>query len=823
MASKIGRRFSRLVWLILFFSLAFHGQPSFASDTLSFGQSLSGNQTITSRSGDFEMGFFSPGNSSNYYVGIWLKNDLQKTIVWVANREQPLSHGQATSSELTISEEGGLALLNGSKVPVWASSLSSAPRASKSLVVVLLDTGNLVLRDTSAPKASVIWQSFDEPTDTLLPGARIGYNKTMGKSWVLTSWNKLEDPSPGMFSLEMDPSGVTQFLLLWNRTQQYWATGPWDGDIFSGVPEMLVKDEFFFLNFSGAGSNYFMYTDNDELMITIMRVEAGGLLRCQQMLKDTKQWVLFATYPRDQCDVHSLCGPFASCSSTSDSASCGCMPGFNPRSMADWNLGDQTGGCVRKTPLQCASSNSATSDEDGFLAVPNMQQPTGFKTVAAQTAAECKMACLDSCNCTAYSFLRQCSLWDGDLLDMKQLPSSRSGGSGVLNVRVAASELLPLPAPKAKKRTPGAAVLGAVAGVVALCAVSSTVLICMRRRRRSKGSELLDGFLMSFRYKELQKATKNFSERLGKGGFGSVYKGALSDSSVVAVKRLEHVGQGDKQFRVEVSTMAAVQHVNVVRLRGFCCEGSSDRLLVYDYMPKGSLDSYLFPKSSETLDWGRRYQIALGTAKGLAYLHEKCRECIIHCDIKPENILLDAELSPKVADFGMAKLVGRDFSRVLTTMRGTIGYVAPEWISGVPITPKADVFSYGMMLFEIISGRRNSKGAEDGAFSFFPSWAARNMNEAGVLLDALENGLVGDVNIEEFRTACRIACWCIQDDEKDRPTMGNVVQMLEGTMDVKMAPVPGVLHNHVVDEGGQFSQLGLYSFPTPTLSSLSDI
>ena len=135
------------------------------------------------------------------------------------------------------------------------------------------------------------------------------------------------------------------------------------------------------------------------------------------------------------------------------------------------------------------------------------------------------------------------------------------------------------------------------------------------------------------------------------------------------------------------------------KLRGFCSKGTK-RLLVYDYMSNGSLDSLLFNESnSNVLDWKTRYQIALGTARGLVYLHEKCRECIIHCDIKPENILLDAELCPKVADFGLAKLVGRDFSRVLTTMRGTKGYLASEWIAGVAVTSKADVYSYGMMAF----------------------------------------------------------------------------------------------------------------------------
>ncbi|XXG68847.1 hypothetical protein AAC387_Pa06g1847 [Persea americana] len=214
-----------------------------------------------------------------------------------------------------------------------------------------------------------------------------------------------------------------------------------------------------------------------------------------------------------------------------------------------------------------------------------------------------------------------------------------------------------------------------------------------------------------------------------------------------------------------------------------------NRMLVYDYMPNSSLDTHLFEKNSDTIDWNIRYQIALGTARGLAYLHEKCRDRIIHCDIKPENVLLDAAFCPKVADFGMAKLIGREYSRVLTSIRGTIGYLAPEWISGVAITSKADVYSFGMMLFEIISGKRNSKKLGDEEFDFFPCWAVGKIAK-GEVLALLDYRLDGNANMEELTRASRVAYWCIQDDENDRPSMGNVVHILEGLIDVNMPPIP---------------------------------
>ncbi|CAL9082541.1 unnamed protein product [Musa acuminata var. zebrina] len=249
---------------------------------------------------------------------------------------------------------------------------------------------------------------------------------------------------------------------------------------------------------------------------------------------------------------------------------------------------------------------------------------------------------------------------------------------------------------------------------------------------------------------------------------------------------------------MEVSTIGTIHHVNLVRLRGFCCEGDK-RLLVYDYMPMGSLDSVLFADGREALDWKKRYGIALGIARGLAYLHEKCRECIMHCDIKPENILLDMDMCPKIADFGMAKLLGREFSRVLTTVRGTIGYLAPEWITGSAITPKADVYSFGLMLHEIVSGSRNTETREEWNRFYFPLWAAIKLQE-GETLCLLDPRLKGKADEEELSRVCRIACWCIQDLECSRPSMGEVVQQLEGVLDVSIPPIPALLKKLVDDE-----------------------
>jgi serine/threonine protein kinase len=302
------------------------------------------------------------------------------------------------------------------------------------------------------------------------------------------------------------------------------------------------------------------------------------------------------------------------------------------------------------------------------------------------------------------------------------------------------------------------------------------------------------GGIIAFRYTDLSHATKNFSERLGAGGFGSVFKGVLDDWTTIAVKRLDGARQGEKQFRAEVSSIGLIQHINLVKLIGFCCERDK-RILVYEHMINGSLDSHLFQSNATVLNWSTRYQIVLGIARGLCYLHQSCRECIIHCDIKPQNILLDVSFVPKIADFGMAAFVGRDFSRVLTSFRGTIGYLAPEWLSGVAVTPKVDVYSFGMVLLEIISGRRNSpqeSTSNSCHIDYFPVQAITKLHK-GDVQSLVDPRLQGHFDFIEAQRVCKVACWCIQDNENHRPTMGEVVLCLEGLKELNMPPIPRLL------------------------------
>lgn len=785
------------VWLmvyVFFLILSLLSQPSMAVDTISVNESISGDKTIVSSQEIFKLGFFNPGKSSSskYYIGIWYNKISVQTIVWVANRDTPISN---PSTSVLKFLNGNLVLLNESKIPVWSTNISSKPVGS--LQATIQDDGNFVLKDGSN-SSKPLWQSFDFPTDTWLPGSKLGRNDITKQTQHLTSWKNPEDPGSGLFSLELDPNGTKAYFIMWNRTTQYWSSGPWVDNMFSLVPEMRLNYLYNFSFVTANNESYFTYSMYNSSVISRFVMDVSGQAKQFTWLESSKQWNLFWGQPRQQCEVYALCGAFGSCTENS-SPICSCVQGFEPNSNLEWDLKEYSGGCRRKTKLKCENpiSNGA---EDRFLLMPNMKLPDLSESVAVANGGDCESLCLQNCSCVAYSYENgQCETWSGDLLNSRQLSQSDSGARS-LYLKLAASEF------SSRKKDTGmiiGVVVGSAVGFVIVLAV--LVFLLLRRRRIVGKGKTVEGSLVAFEYRDLLNATKNFSHKLGGGGFGSVFKGSLADSTIVAVKKLESISQGEKQFRTEVSTIGTIQHVNLIRLRGFCSEGSK-KLLVYDYMPNGSLDSHIFhdKNPNNVLEWKTRYQIALGTARGLAYLHEKCRECIVHCDIKPENILLDAQFCPKVADFGLAKLFGREFSRVLTTMRGTRGYLAPEWISGVAITAKADVFSYGMMLFEFVSGRRNSEQSEDGTIKFFPSLVANTITEEGDLLNLLDPKLYGNADVEELTKVCRVACWCIQDEEVQRPSMSNIVQILEGVLEVNKPPMPRSLlafsdsHEHLV-------------------------
>ncbi|KAJ1257930.1 hypothetical protein BS78_10G034300 [Paspalum vaginatum] len=296
------------------------------------------------------------------------------------------------------------------------------------------------------------------------------------------------------------------------------------------------------------------------------------------------------------------------------------------------------------------------------------------------------------------------------------------------------------------------------------------------------------GLPSRFSLEALAAATDEFQCVVGRGSSGTVFKGILDDGTAVAVKRIDGLAHVDKEFRAEVSAIGSVQHVSLVRLLGFCLVRSGPRFLVYEYMENGSLDKWIFPQhgvggGGRCLSWVQRYQVAVDVAKALAYLHHDCRAKVVHLDVKPENILLDDRLRGLLSDFGLSALMGKEQSRVVTTVRGTTGYLAPEWLLGAGVTDKSDVFSYGMVLMEMLGGRRNLQ-AEPGPsgarrWNYFPKLVADRARE-GRVMEVLDRRLASSaVDEASVRRLAHVALWCAQEKPGARPSMARVVEMLE--------------------------------------------
>ncbi|RCV14974.1 hypothetical protein SETIT_3G021500v2 [Setaria italica] len=290
-----------------------------------------------------------------------------------------------------------------------------------------------------------------------------------------------------------------------------------------------------------------------------------------------------------------------------------------------------------------------------------------------------------------------------------------------------------------------------------------------------------------FSSQQLRAFTRNYAHKVGSGGFGVVYKGRFPNGAAVAVKVLNSTlgKRAEEQFMAEVGTIGRTYHINLVRLYGFCFDAAV-KALVYEYMENGSLDGYLFdPPPERKVAFDKLHEIAVGTAKALRYLHEECAQRIIHYDIKPENVLLGAGLEPKVSDFGLARLCDREDTHLtITGARGTPGYAAPELWMPLPVTHKCDVYSYGMLMFEMLGRRRNLELGLHGRESqeWYPRWVWHRF-EAGDTdaVVARAAAVTGDrKEREKAERVCKVALWCVQYRPEDRPSMGSVVRMLEG-------------------------------------------
>jgi serine/threonine protein kinase len=746
------------------------------------GSTLSPGASWTSPNNTFTLSFTASANSSSLFVAsITYAGGVP---VWSAGAGAAVDSG----GSLRLSSTGDLQLVNGSGAVLWSS--NTAGRGVSSAAVQ--ESGNLVLKNSTA----TLWQSFDHPTDTVV----MSQNFTSGMN--LTSGNYVfsVDKSSGNLTLKWSSGGntVTYFNKGYNTT--------FTGNKTLSSPTLTMQTNGIVSLTDGQltapvvvaySSNYGESGD----MMRFVRLDSDGNFRAYSAARGSntaaEQWSAVA----DQCQVFGYCGNMGVCSYNGTSPVCGC-PSLNFQFSNPSNTRD---GCKRKVDLANCPGNSTMLQLDNtqFLTYP--PEITTEQFFVGITA--CRLNCLSGGSCVASTALSDgsglCYLKVSNFVSAYQsaaLPSTSF-------VKVCfPGQANPTPGAGTPSSGGGPGVRAWVVAVVVLGAVSALVLFewalwwwfCRHSPKYGPASaqyallEYASGAPVQFSFRELQRSTKGFKEKLGAGGFGAVYRGVLANRTVVAVKQLEGIEQGEKQFRMEVATISSTHHLNLVRLIGFCSEGRH-RLLVYEFMKNGSLDAFLFGAApGGKMPWPTRFAVAVGTARGITYLHEECRDCIVHCDIKPENILLDEHFNAKVSDFGLAKLVNpKDHRhRTLTSVRGTRGYLAPEWLANLPITAKSDVYSYGMVLLEIVSGHRNFDVSEETGRKKFSVWAYEEY-EKGNVFDIIDRKLPGeDMDMAQVERALQVSFWCIQEQPAQRPSMGKVVQMLEGIMDLERPPPP---------------------------------
>ncbi|KAL1533731.1 G-type lectin S-receptor-like serine/threonine-protein kinase [Salvia divinorum] len=738
------------------------------------------NSTWASSNNTFTLSFL-PSASAGALIAAVSFNSIP---IWQAGPSA------SSSAVLRLLPSGDLQLLPSasSSTPLW----SSATAALGVSAAELQESGNFVLKNSSG---AAVWASFDRPTDTIVPNQQVNANHT------LTS-------TSGLYSFRIMQNG--NLTLLWNDTVTYYNSGLNSTANFNLSNPIIQIQPTGILSLSDpslSGDLDLAYSSDyaeENNVFRIVKLDNDGNLRIHSFVQGSGTLTAGWAAVSDQCQVYGFCGNNGICSYNDTSPICGC-PSLNYEPV---DVSDTRRGCKRKVELQDCSGQVAMLqlDHTEFLTF----DPELETQVFYMGNQPCNLNCLNGQSCVASTSLSdgsgQCFLKTSSFVSGFHTPAIPSTSY----VKVCAPLL---PNPSVASGSGGVRNKWRLKAWVVVAAVLATLFVlalfegglwwwCVRNNTKFSALssqyallEYASGAPVQFSYKELQKATKGFKEKLGAGGFGAVYKGVLANRTVAAVKQLEGIEQGEKQFRMEVATISSTHHLNLVRLIGFCSEGKH-RLLVYEFMKNGSLDSFLFASSEEQsgkhLNWENRYNIALGTARGITYLHEECRDCIVHCDIKPENILLDENYCAKVSDFGLAKLVNpKDHRyRTLTSVRGTRGYLAPEWLANLPITSKSDVYSYGMVLLEIVSGKRNFEVSAETNHKKFSLWAYEEFEKGNVEAVVDKRLLDHEIDMEQARRAVVVSFWCIQEQPSQRPMMGKVVQMLEGIMEIERPPAP---------------------------------
>ncbi|KAF8392467.1 hypothetical protein HHK36_022809 [Tetracentron sinense] len=772
--------------VILFWSLllasSLHGSHAKTPANITLGSSLTSgaNSSWLSPSGDFAFGFY-PVAGGSFLLGIWFDKIPQRTLVWSANRDTPAP----IRSTVNLTLDGELVLIypNGStKYPINESkSVSSAS---------MQDDGNFVLKNSSS---GVLWQSFSYPTDTILPGQTL----TMGQK-LYSNANGTVDYSTGRFMLELQDFDGNMVLSEYRFADPgYWYTATENQKVTFVFNQ--TSGFMYLVNQSSPTYNMTRYIPKDYYQRATIE-DSGNFQQYVYRKQNGTMWESVWKAITEPCFVNAICGVYGFCTSDNRTASCSCLNGFSPLDPSN-----PSKGCSPQSPIDCVDydpMNYQVIVKDDTDILNNVF--TDLERIRNTDIEGCKKALLENCNTVAATFNNTDCL-------TKRMPFLNARKSSPSTNVIKALIKVPIRTNREKsagKKNSHSRVLMQVGilmtTLLALMFAAIAIYyhpVGLRHRSRkpspspSPNANTMEISLRTFSFQELSEATNGFSNRLGRGDFGTVYSGVLSleDKQIeIAVKKLEKViEQGEKEFLTEVRVIGQTHHKNLVRLLGFCND-DSHRLLVYDLMKNGSLSSFLFSEE-ERPSWDHRVEILLGIARGLLYLHEECETQIIHCDIKPQNVLLDNHYTAKIADFGLAKLLMKDQTRTSTNIRGTMGYMAPEWLKNAPVTTKVDIYSFGVMLLEIICCRRHielnqieEEAEEDNLI--LTDWVL-----SCVRLGRLEMVMRYDTevlsNFKRFERMAMVGLWCVHPDPILRPSMKKVIQMLEGMIEVGVPPL----------------------------------
>lgn len=779
--------------------------------SLTKGSSLSvekpKDDILVSPNGDFTAGFHSVGENA-YCFAIWFSEPV--TVVWMANRDLPVN---GKRSKLSLLKSGKLILTDAGQSLVWSTETKSN---SSNLQLQLNDNGNLALLDEEElVDGKILWQSFASPTDTLLP------NQPLTGDTALVSSRSSTNSSSGFYKLYFDNDNVLRLVFNGQGITSVFWPEPWLNSWEAGR-STYNNSRTALLHSSGRfkSSDDFEFLSGDFGLGPWRRLtlDSDGNIRVYTLREHqrtrTMTWNVSWQEFSEPCKIHGICGENSLCNYDHKlGRKCSCLPGYKMKNNTDWSYGCE--------PIFKPSCNAADHD---FVQLRQVEF-YGFDIHYFEnyTLDECKRACLQYCTCKGFQYkfasdkgyylcYPKTMLVNGYQLGFNdpmyvRLPKSLQSSYSQKPVQEFSTDC---PREKStqldrnyKRKHKNESLEFMLWFTCAFGAFEFISIAFFLYRTRKPSGTTDQGYLQvatgfkRFTYDELKKASRNFSEEIGRGGGGIVYKGKLSDNRVAAIKRLEGASNyhGEAEFLAEISTVGRLNHMNLIEIWGYCVE-RKHRLLVFEYIENGSLSENLY---SNKLDWEKRFEIAVGTAKGLAYLHEECLEWVLHCDVKPQNILLDANYRPKVADFGLSKLLNRSengnssFSRI----RGTRGYMAPEWVFNFPITSKVDVYSYGVVMLEMITGRSPSgvHMSEDGSGGGagerrLVSWVREKINGgegSGIktwVEEIVDSTMNGGYDIRTTINLIKVSLQCAEEDRDARPTMSQVVHMLLHPEDV---------------------------------------